>query len=551
MISLVVAACLATGALARPMLVVQRATGMGLHLARQQRRPRAPRVALARMLSSAGGGAADGAVADVVDDDDDERRADDGALPEPAAPSPTGRLRQVPQPSPLSRILKTATKEVAIDAKEATRKLKASSLNGKQRACRLAGRKLDVLTKCLVVPVRDYQRELRLFLRELHPFERELVRLTLAARERVGGRPFAAIMDDADELRKAITAAGKSAAAACATQASAAHAEAFEAEQAAALLAMLEASEPALLELADLSKLIRQLPSVRSEEPLAVLAGLPNVGKSSLVGALSSATPEVNAYPFTTKRLTLGHVDAKGGLRVQLMDTPGVLAREAYRRNAIEQLTFCALKELRPSVIMYVIDPTGLGGRLSAAHEQLAVRAELRAAYPDAFWIDVLSKLDVVNAAREGKDVGELIAERDEDDSVEPWGLDAAEAAAAAAPTPGQVEASAAAASVAARAVLESADVIERGLALDSSGSATVQRRVSVLTGEGIDELRALIEGFAHAADASGKPLASGAGDADAADGADGDGVAGALPDERLGRRATTRWASEVAPENV
>ena len=41
----------------------------------------------------------------------------------------------------------------------------------------------------------------------------------------------------------------------------------------------------------------------------AVLAGMPNVGKSSLVRALSSGTPEVNDYPFTTRGVSVGHVD--------------------------------------------------------------------------------------------------------------------------------------------------------------------------------------------------------------------------------------------------
>ena len=37
--------------------------------------------------------------------------------------------------------------------------------------------------------------------------------------------------------------------------------------------------------------------------------GAPNVGKSSIVRSISSATPEVNNYPFTTRGMTLGHVE--------------------------------------------------------------------------------------------------------------------------------------------------------------------------------------------------------------------------------------------------
>ncbi|PIZ25930.1 MAG: hypothetical protein COY47_03245, partial [Chloroflexi bacterium CG_4_10_14_0_8_um_filter_57_5] len=40
-----------------------------------------------------------------------------------------------------------------------------------------------------------------------------------------------------------------------------------------------------------------------------VLVGSPNVGKSSIVRCISSATPEINNYPFTTRGMTLGHVE--------------------------------------------------------------------------------------------------------------------------------------------------------------------------------------------------------------------------------------------------
>lgn len=42
------------------------------------------------------------------------------------------------------------------------------------------------------------------------------------------------------------------------------------------------------------------------------LIGAPNVGKSSLVHVLSSGTPEVCNYPFTTRSIKMGHFYVDG-----------------------------------------------------------------------------------------------------------------------------------------------------------------------------------------------------------------------------------------------
>ena len=60
--------------------------------------------------------------------------------------------------------------------------------------------------------------------------------------------------------------------------------------------------------MAELHKSLRNVPIVRLDCPAVVLVGAPNVGKSSIVRAISSGTPEVNNYPFTTRGMTLGHV---------------------------------------------------------------------------------------------------------------------------------------------------------------------------------------------------------------------------------------------------
>jgi uncharacterized protein len=56
-----------------------------------------------------------------------------------------------------------------------------------------------------------------------------------------------------------------------------------------------------------------------------VIVGAPNVGKSRLLTRLTRATPEVAAYPFTTREPYAGMMDWED-VRVQLIDTPPITA---------------------------------------------------------------------------------------------------------------------------------------------------------------------------------------------------------------------------------
>ena len=82
----------------------------------------------------------------------------------------------------------------------------------------------------------------------------------------------------------------------------------------------------------------------------AGMVGMPNVGKSSLVTATSTGTPEISNYPFTTRQLKLGHVIGVQG-RYQVMDTPGLLARTEDERNPMEGLTLAAVEHLPSAVV--------------------------------------------------------------------------------------------------------------------------------------------------------------------------------------------------------
>jgi len=100
---------------------------------------------------------------------------------------------------------------------------------------------------------------------------------------------------------------------------------------------------------------LRKLPEI-GEGPTIVVAGYPNVGKSSFVALVSTARPEIAAYPFTTKGLAMGHFE-KNKIRYQVIDTPGLLDRPLEERNEIELQAISALKHVG-KVMLYIIDPS-------------------------------------------------------------------------------------------------------------------------------------------------------------------------------------------------
>jgi ribosome-interacting GTPase 1 len=79
----------------------------------------------------------------------------------------------------------------------------------------------------------------------------------------------------------------------------------------------------------------------------AVLVGLTNVGKTTLITALTNATPEVSESPYTTWKLTPGMMDVEHA-QVQLVDTPP-LDREFIEPGLIDLVR-------RSDLILLVVD---------------------------------------------------------------------------------------------------------------------------------------------------------------------------------------------------
>lgn len=113
--------------------------------------------------------------------------------------------------------------------------------------------------------------------------------------------------------------------------------------------------DPQLRYLNDARNTLRKIPTF-SDSPTLVVAGYPNVGKSSLVAKISTVKPEVATYPFTTKEIFVG-IRSLNGEKIQIIDTPGLLDRPFHQRNNIEKRAVLCLKHLADR-ILFIMDPT-------------------------------------------------------------------------------------------------------------------------------------------------------------------------------------------------
>ena len=136
---------------------------------------------------------------------------------------------------------------------------------------------------------------------------------------------------------------------------------------------------------------LRDLPDIDAAEPTIVVAGYPNVGKSSFVNAVTNARNEIAEYPFTTKGVRVGHFERER-IRYQIVDTPGLLDRPADERNDIENQAVSALTHLADA-ILFVVDASGYCGYPLDA--QLQLRDDLAEQFGDVPVLTVANKSDL------------------------------------------------------------------------------------------------------------------------------------------------------------
>lgn len=137
----------------------------------------------------------------------------------------------------------------------------------------------------------------------------------------------------------------------------------------------------------------RRFPTISLGLPVVVVAGYPNVGKSSFVAVVSTAKPEVAEYPFTTKKVSLGHFSLEP-FSGQILDIPGLLDRPMSERNPIEKQAIAAIQYLADSII-FLIDPT-----LTCGYDldsQVALFHEMKNEFPKLDTSPMLNKCDIAS----------------------------------------------------------------------------------------------------------------------------------------------------------
>jgi nucleolar GTP-binding protein len=137
---------------------------------------------------------------------------------------------------------------------------------------------------------------------------------------------------------------------------------------------------------------LRNMPTIDFKASTIVIAGFPNVGKSTLLRQITDAEPKVANYPFTTKGIQIGHIE-RNWKNIQIIDTPGLLDRPILDMNDIELNAMVALEHLSDS-ILFIFDASETSGYL--LENQYNLLKEIEKIFKTEV-IVLFNKMDIVN----------------------------------------------------------------------------------------------------------------------------------------------------------
>jgi len=158
------------------------------------------------------------------------------------------------------------------------------------------------------------------------------------------------------------------------------------------MVTIIKRQNASLKFLNDVRQHMARLPAIDPNTRTLLITGFPNVGKSSLINKLTRAEVETASYAFTTKSLSVGHMDYRY-LRWQVVDTPGLLDKPCEERSDIEMKTIVALAHLRAAIV-YVMDVSEQCGE--SLESQLQLFENIRPLFTNKPIYVMANKTDVV-----------------------------------------------------------------------------------------------------------------------------------------------------------
>lgn len=156
-----------------------------------------------------------------------------------------------------------------------------------------------------------------------------------------------------------------------------------------------------------ITKKLTEMPTLNKEAKHLVLAGYPNVGKSTILQRLTGAKAKIASYAFTTTTLNLGKYEYNW-TTIEIIDTPGLLERPKEQRNLVENKTTTALKHLADLILfVYSCDEN------DEMDKQKQLFQKIKEEFPNKPIIKILNKTDKFTEQKISKIEKELNLEID------------------------------------------------------------------------------------------------------------------------------------------